>query len=92
MKNINQPRILRKPDVLALTNLSKSTLYNRIRDGLWPTPISLGARAVGFVKSECEAVIQAMIAEQSPDEIKSLVEELIIQRKQLTSGKSSWKS
>lgn len=83
MNNLNHPRILRKPDVLILTNLSKSTLYNRVKDGLWPTPISLGARAKGFVLSECEAVLQAMIAEQSPEQIKALVQELIAQRKLL---------
>lgn len=76
----NAPRILRKPDVIALTNLSKSTLYNRIKDGLWPTPISLGPRAIGFIQSECEAVLQSMIAEQSPQQIKALVKELIQQR------------
>jgi prophage regulatory protein len=83
MNNINQPRILRKPDVLALTNLSKSTLYNRMKDGLWPTPISLGERAVGFVQAECDAVLNAMIAEQPPEQIKQLVSELIKQRKQI---------
>jgi len=74
-------KIIRKPDVINETGFSKSTLYNRIKDGLWPTPISLGARAVGFVQSECEAVINAMIAEQTPDQIKALVQELIHQRK-----------
>ncbi|GAC28263.1 helix-turn-helix transcriptional regulator [Brumicola pallidula] len=81
MYNINQPRILRKPDVLALTNLSKSTMYNRIKEGLWPTPISLGSRAVGFVQFECETVLQAMIAGQSATEIKVLVKDLLTQRK-----------
>ncbi|EDQ01221.1 helix-turn-helix transcriptional regulator [Shewanella benthica] len=71
--NQYQPRIIRKPDVINETGLSKLTLYNRIKDGLFPPPISLGARAVGFVKSECEAVINAMIAEQTPEKIKALV-------------------
>lgn len=79
----NQPRILRKPDVIASTNLSKSTLYNRIKDGLMPPPISLGARAVGFIASEIEAVIQALCEEQTPEQIKALVQELIKQRKQV---------
>ena len=79
----NQPRILRKPDVIASTNLSKSTLYNRIKDGLMPPPISLGARAVGFIASEIEAVIQALCEEQTPEQIKALVQELIQQRKQV---------
>ena len=78
--NQYQPRIIRKPDVINETGLSKSTLYNRIKDGLFPPPISLGARAVGFVKSECEAVINAMIAEQTPEQIKALVITLVQQR------------
>jgi len=78
-----QSRILRRSDVVELTNLSKSTLYNRIKDGLMPPAISLGERSVGFIASEIEAVIQAMIAEQTPEQIKALVQELIQQRKQV---------
>ena len=82
MINYNQPQLTRKPEALARTGLSKSTLYNRINDGLFPPPISLGARAVAFVSSEIDAVINAMIAEQPPAEIKALVSNLIQQRKQ----------
>jgi len=79
--NQTHPRLIRKPEVLALTGLSKSTLHNRINDGLFTPPISLGARAIAFVESEVEAVIRAMIAEQQPAEIKELVTNLIQQRK-----------
>ena len=78
----NQSRILRKPDVIALTNFSKSTLYNRIKDGLMPTTLSLGARSVGFIASEINAVIDAMCQEKTPEQIKILVQELIQQRNQ----------
>lgn len=81
MSNTTQPRILRRPEVLKLTGWSKSTLYNRIESQHFTKPISLGFRSIGFVQSECEAVINAMIAEQSPDQIKHLVCELIKQRK-----------
>jgi len=76
MSNNYQPKILRKPEVLELTGYSRSTLFNRINDGLFPKQISLGARAVGFVASEVCKVIQSMIEEQSPEQIKSLVAEL----------------
>jgi prophage regulatory protein len=76
------PRILRKPEVIALTNLSKSTLYNRVRDGLMPPSISLGARAQGFIASEVNAVLDAMCQEQTSEQIKQLVSKLIKQRKQ----------
>ena len=75
------PQLIRKPEVLAQTGLSKSTLYNRINDGLFPSPISLGLRAVAFVVSEVDTVIQAMIAEKPPAEIKILVSNLIQQRR-----------
>jgi len=77
----HHPKLIRKPEVLALTGLSKSTLYNRINSGLFIPPISLGARAVAFVASEVDTVIQAMIEEQPPAEIRALVSNLIQQRK-----------
>lgn len=77
----NQPKILRKSDVIALTNLSKSTLYNRIKDGLMPPSISLGARAQGFIAREVYTVLDAMCQEQTPDQIKTLVRDLIANRK-----------
>ena len=79
--NLRHPQLIRKPEVLALTGLSKSTLYARINAQLFVPPISLGARAVAFVASEVDAVIQAMIEEQSPEQIKLLVSLLIQQRK-----------
>lgn len=88
MKNINTinnpkyaPLILRKPEVIALTTLSKSSLYNRIQDGLMPPSISLGARAVGFIASEIYAVLDAMCQEKTPEQIKALVKGLIANRK-----------
>ncbi len=74
-------RILRKPEVIALTNLSKSSLYNRVKAGLMPPSISLGERAVGFIASEVHTVLDAMCQEQTPEQIKALVQELIQQRK-----------
>jgi prophage regulatory protein len=43
-------------------------------------PISIGQRAVAYIKHEVEAVIQARIQGQSPEQIKQLVSELINQR------------
>jgi len=81
MNNNVLPQLIRRPEVIQLTGLSKSSLYNRINDGLFTPPISLGARAVAFVASEVDTVIQAMIEEQPPAEIRVLVSNLIQQRK-----------
>ncbi len=76
----NQTRILRRPEVLELTGWSKSTLYNRIESQHFIKPISLGQRSIGFVSTEVNAVLSAMIQEKAPEEIKQLVQELISMR------------
>lgn len=45
-------KILRLPEVKNRTGLSRSTIYLKISKGTFPSPISLGERAVGWVESE----------------------------------------
>jgi prophage regulatory protein len=49
------PMILRQKQVQMRTGLSRSTIYLRIAEGNFPTPISLGARAVGWLDTEVDA-------------------------------------
>jgi prophage regulatory protein len=44
--------ILRLPQVAQRTGLSRSTLYQYIKDGEFPRPVPLGLRAVGWLESE----------------------------------------
>ena len=53
--------VLRLPEVLARTGLSKSTLWKFVNDGTFPKQIKIGPRAVGWVESEIEAHLQACI-------------------------------
>ncbi|WP_126420477.1 helix-turn-helix transcriptional regulator [Asticcacaulis excentricus] len=55
-------RIVRLPEVRALTGLSRSTVYERIREGQFPKPVGLGGRNVGWVEGEVMAWIQRRIA------------------------------
>jgi prophage regulatory protein len=73
-------RIERKPEVLEKLGLSNTTLYIRIKDGLFPPPISLGGRAVGFLSHEIDSVFAGMVAGYSNDEIRTLVLALITDR------------
>ncbi|WP_424191834.1 helix-turn-helix transcriptional regulator [Ampullimonas aquatilis] len=73
--------ILRRKQVEKITGLSRSTLYDKISNGTWPRPISLGLRAVGFPLPEIEAMISALIAGKSEEEIKELVTKLEAARK-----------
>jgi prophage regulatory protein len=79
---MNYPKIVRRPEVLELLQISRSNLYKKIEQGLWPKPISLGSRAVAWISSENEQLLNAIIAGQSQEEIKQLVETLENSRKQ----------
>jgi prophage regulatory protein len=48
-------KILRRKQVEAHTGLSRSTIYAWVRDGIFPAPISLGPKAVGWLQSELDA-------------------------------------
>ena len=62
-------RILRLPNVLDRTGLSRSTVYQRVTEGRFPRPVSLGARAVGWIETEVEEWIARQI--QVSREIRS---------------------
>ncbi|HEY4900886.1 MAG TPA: AlpA family transcriptional regulator [Terriglobales bacterium] len=49
--------ILRLSQVKARVGLNRSTIYLRVADGSFPRPVSLGARAVGWLESDVEGWI-----------------------------------
>ena len=73
-------RVLRLPTVLERTGYSRSRLYARISDGLFPRPISLGPRVAAWPEHEVDAVIAAHIREVADPELSQLVSEIHAQR------------
>ncbi len=53
--------ILRLPAVKARTGLSRSTIYLRISEDRFPTPIALGGRAVGWIEAEIQEWLEDRI-------------------------------
>ena len=68
--------ILRRKQVQARSGYGRSTIYLRIAQGLWPKPVHLGGRMVGWPEHEVTAVIAARIAGMSDNEVKMLVARL----------------
>ena len=56
-------RILRLSQVLAMTGLSRSTLYELVEEGSFPSPIPLSGRATGWIEAEVHAWIRGRVAE-----------------------------
>ncbi|NIB39078.1 AlpA family phage regulatory protein [Pseudomaricurvus alkylphenolicus] len=78
----------REPEILNRAGYSRSTFRNRIKEGLMPSPISLGARAVGWPRHEIDVILGLTIADQPDAVIKAVVTHLHEQRKNLISGTS----
>ena len=55
--------IFRLPAVKMRTGLSRSSIYLWIAQGKFPAPVSLGARAVGWVESEVDEWLGHRITE-----------------------------
>lgn len=77
--------ILRLPAVKAQSGASRSTIYLRIQQGLWPKPVKLGPRSVGWPASEVSALNSARISGMADTEIRALVATLETARKSATS-------
>ncbi|WP_296753649.1 AlpA family phage regulatory protein [Thiobacillus sp.] len=77
-------RLLRLPSVKAETGASRSTIYLRIQQGLWPKPVKLGPRSVAWPASEVAALNAARIAGMADTEIRALVAKLETARKSAT--------
>jgi prophage regulatory protein len=58
-----QHTILRLPEVKQRTGLSRSSIYLRISNKEFPAPISLGGRAVGWLKEEIDGWLVTRVEE-----------------------------
>ena len=51
-------RIMRLPEVIEAVSLKKSNIYDLIRRGIFPVPIRLGLRSVGWYETEINDWLQ----------------------------------
>lgn len=75
-------RFLRLPAVMERTGLSRSAIYARASDGLFPRPVPLGLRTAAWPEHEVEAVLQAHLRETSDEELRMIVSELRLRRQE----------
>jgi prophage regulatory protein len=79
--NASTNRLIRMPAVIAFSGNARSTVYRRIAEGLWPEPVKIGPRTVGWPAAEVAALNAARIAGLSDDEIRALVAKLMVARR-----------
>ena len=62
---------------------STASIYQLIKKGLWPKPVNINVRSVGWPDSEILAINAARIAGQTDDQIRDLVKRLHLKRNEL---------
>ncbi|WP_348266436.1 AlpA family transcriptional regulator [Edaphobacter sp. DSM 109919] len=51
--------ILRRKQVESRTGISRSSIYKMMSDGIFPKPVSLGARAVGWIENQIDQWLES---------------------------------
>ena len=67
---LNGSRILRIPEVCAVTGLGKSTIYKKLSEGTFPEPLRLGPRAIGWRARDLLAWLEDPGREWDPAKVK----------------------
>ena len=64
-------KVIRRAQVAAVTGLSKATIYRYMDKGIFPRPIPLGERGVGWIEEEVMAWLVSRV--QARDELYGTV-------------------
>jgi prophage regulatory protein len=67
----NGLKIIRRKQVEARVGLSRSTIYEKIKSGSFPSPISLGSKSVGWIDSEIDEWLISQIEKSRRKQLDS---------------------
>lgn len=73
-------RILRLPEIIEMTGYGRSTIYLYIKQGIFPRPVKIGRRAVGWPVDEVRNVMQARIEGKDDLTVTHLIHQMEIAR------------
>lgn len=68
VENVSMPRILRLNEVIEITGLGKTTIYQLQRAGDFPRCVKMTAQAVGWIEDEVRAWITNRMAARTQAE------------------------
>lgn len=65
-QKLSQTRLIRLNDVRAKTGLSRSAIYQAMKDNKFPQAVNIGSRSVGWVEYEIDSWIRNRMATRRP--------------------------
>jgi prophage regulatory protein len=78
--SIMQTRLINRAQVLNIVPFGNSTLHTKMNSGIFPPPVPMGAGRVAWIESEIQTWIDALISGASSDDVKTLINELVLAR------------
>jgi prophage regulatory protein len=73
-------RYQRLPEVMESTRLSRSSVYERIKNGTFPPQIKLGRRTAAWLANEIDAYNNLLVRGYDEALLKTFVQELVYAR------------
>jgi prophage regulatory protein len=80
--------IIRERTALALSGLTKSTMYRRIQAGLFMKPVPISERCVGWVAEHLEKYNALIACGASDEEIRAFVDSVTVPARPIQRRKS----
>ena len=63
-------------ELLSMLKISRSAVYLKIKQGLWPKAIKISSRTSRWFRHEAEEMIRVMASGADPDQIKQKVKQI----------------
>jgi prophage regulatory protein len=74
-------RLIPLPEVQHKTGLKHSRIYDGVADETFPPGVKLSSRCTRWVESEVDAIVHAMVAGATSDQLRVLVRSMVEKRK-----------
>jgi len=74
------PVLLKRPSVSGASLLSKTALYEAIKQGTFPPPVKLAKRCVAWPKQEVDKWLSAKCAGYSEQQMRDLIKSMLESR------------
>ena len=77
---MKQIEFIRKKDLLRQLSYSNSTLYRRIKEGIFPPSVKISTNVHAWIKEEVATVMAKMGSGATPQELARVVNDLVENR------------
>ena len=75
--------MIRMAGIIKATGYPRGSIYEHIKKGTFPKPVSMGMRTAAWPRHEVEKILQARISGKNENEIRLLVDQILADRQSI---------